>query len=121
MHRFAHWVVAAERERHVADAAADERTRQTCFDLSCRLDEGNPVAVMLGDTRGNCKDVRIEDDVLRRESDLADEQLVRALTDFELALDAVGLTLLVECHDDDCGAEAQTSRGLALEKVPRLP
>ncbi len=99
--RFAHDVVAAERERHVADAAAHERARQRLLDEPRRLDEVEPVARVLLDARGHGEDVRVEDDVLGLEADLVDEDVVGALADLDLALDGVGLALLVEGHDDD--------------------
>ena len=46
---------------------------------------------MLLDARRHGEDVRVEDDVLGRESDLVDEQIVGALADLLAALEVVGL------------------------------
>ena len=52
---------------------------------------------------------------------LLGQQLVGALADRDLALDGVGLALLVEGHDDDGGAVAQHLLGVLEERAPRLP
>jgi molybdopterin converting factor small subunit len=70
VHRLAHRLVAAERERQVRDAARNMRVRQVLADPARALDEGDAVAVMLLDAGRDRKDVRVEDDVLRREADL---------------------------------------------------
>ena len=68
VHRLAHRIVAAERERDVADAAADERVRALRADPRRRLDEVERVAVVLLDAGRDREDVRVEDDVLGRET-----------------------------------------------------
>ncbi len=100
MHGLAHHVVAAERERHVADAAADQRVRARLADQPGGLDEVERVAVVALDAGRDREDVRVENDVFRREPDALGQQPVRALADLDLALDRVGLALLVESHDD---------------------
>ena len=70
MDRFADDVVAAERERQVADAAADLHARAARLDDACRLDEIDGVVVVLFEAGGDREDVRIEDDVERIESRL---------------------------------------------------
>ena len=59
-------------------------------------------------------------DVLGREADLVDEQPVRALADLDLALDGVGLALLVEGHHDDAGAVAADGPRLLEERLLAL-
>src|SRR6185503_8311973 len=98
VHRLAHRVVAAERERDVADAAADVRVRTTALDRGRRLDEIVRVVVVLLDAGGDREDIRIEDDVFRRKARLLGQQLVGALADRDLARDRVGLPLFVEGH-----------------------
>ena len=71
MHRLAHRLVAAERERQVGDAAGDMRVRQVLADPARRLDEIDAVIVVLFEAGRDRKDVRIEDDVFRREVELA--------------------------------------------------
>ena len=58
---------------------------------------------MLLDAGGDGEDVGIEDDVLGRKARVR-QQRVGALADLHLACPRVGLTLLVEGHDDDGGA-----------------
>ncbi len=104
MDGLAHEVVAAEREREVADAAADLHARARRFDDLRRLDEVDRVLVVLFEARGDREDVGIEDDVVRIESSLREEQRVGALTDRDLPGNRVGLPLLVERHHDHCRA-----------------
>ena len=89
--RLADDIVAAERERQVADAAADLHAGTGRLDDPRRLDEVDRVVVVLLEPGRNREDVRIEDDVGRIEADLLDEQLVGALADLHLALDGIGL------------------------------
>ena len=78
VHRLAHRLVAAEREREVRDAARDVDVRQRLDDPPRRLDEVDAVVVVLLDAGRDREDVRIEDDVLGREADLLGQQPVGA-------------------------------------------
>ena len=71
-----------------------------------RLDEIDAVVVVLLDAGGDRENIRIEDDVFRREADLVHQNVVGALADLDLALEGVGLALLVEGHHHDRGAVA---------------
>ena len=117
MHRLAHRFVAAERERQVRDAAGNMRVRQVRPDPARRLDEGDAVAVVLVHAGGDGKDVRIEDDVLRRKADAVDQNVVGARGDRLLLLERVGLARFVERHDHDGGAVAAHQLGVADEGV----
>ena len=72
------------------------------------------------------EDVRVEDDVGRVEACAAREQVEGAAADADLALDRLGLALLVERHDDDAGAVATDlprlgeEVGLALLQADRV-
>ena len=72
---------------------------------------------MLLDPGRDGEDVRVEDDVLRREADVVDEQAVRALADRDLALDRLRLPLLVERHHDDARAVAADDPRLLEERL----
>ena len=108
MHRLAHWLVAAERERQVGDAAGNMCMRQVLANPARGFDEIDAVVVVFFEAGGDGEDVRIEDDVLRREVELLDQQVIGALADLDLALVGVGLSDLVERHDDD--RRAMTAR-----------
>jgi hypothetical protein len=107
VHRLAHRLVAAERERQVRDAAGDMRMRQVLLDLARRLDEIDAVVVVLLDAGRDREDVGVEDDVFRREADLLGQQLVGAVQISTLRSLGVGLPLFVERHHDDGGAIAR--------------
>ena len=104
VHGLADLVVAAEAERDIGDAAAHLRMRQVGLDPARRVDEVNRVVVVLLHARGNGENVRIEDDVFRREADLVDQDPVSALADADLLLVGRGLALLVEGHHHYRGA-----------------
>ncbi|MCY1223883.1 hypothetical protein D9M68_537830 [compost metagenome] len=104
MHRLPHRLVAAEGEGKVGDTAGDMHMRQRGDDFARRLDEVDAVIVVLLDAGRHRKDVRVEDDVLGREAGLFRQELVGAAADLDLARLGIGLTDLVEGHDDDGGA-----------------
>ena len=68
VHRFAHRIVAAERERNVADATACARTRKIGFDPADGLNEIDRVIAVLLQPGRDGKHIRIENDVVRREA-----------------------------------------------------
>ena len=115
--RLAHRVVAAEAERHVGDAARDPGAGEVLLDPARGLYEIHRVVVVLLDAGGHGEDVRVEDDVLGREVHLVHQDAVGALADVDLALEAVGLPLLVEGHHDGRGTVAAQQPGLVLELV----
>ena len=121
MDRLADRLVAAERERHVRDASGDPGSRQPLLDLPDGLDEGERVLVVLGDAGCDSEDVRVEDDVLGVESGALCQQVVGALADRDLALDGIGLALLIERHHDNGGAVATDLAGNVEELAPRPP
>ena len=101
VHRFAHDIIAAKRERDIADSATDQHPRQTLFDLARGLDKSQRIIVVFFDASGDGEDIRVENDVLRREADLLGQQPIGPLADGHASLDRVRLPLLIEGHDDD--------------------
>src|SRR5690606_14780864 len=79
VHRLAYGIVAAEGKGDVADAAADQCVRQMRLDVPGRSDEIHRVVVVFLDSCRDRKDVRIEDDVFRRKTDLLRQNAVAAL------------------------------------------
>ncbi len=114
MHRLAHGVVAAEREAEIRDAAGDARARAARLDQAGRLDERLRELCVLLDAGGDREHVRVEDHVLRGPA-VRGQELVGAFADVDLALDRVGLALLVERHHDDRRAVAPDAARLLEE------
>ncbi len=110
--RFADRVVAAERERDVADATAHQRVREAAPQRARRLHVGGAVAGVLLDPGPDGEDVRVVDDVLVVEPGLLHEDAMGASEDLHLALHAVRLAGLVEGHHHDRGAVAARQAGL---------
>ena len=100
VHRLAHGVVAAKAEADVADAAADLRQRQVFLDPLRRADEIHGVIRVLLHAGADGQHVRIKNDVLRREPDLLDQQIVGALADRDAPLKRIRLAALVKRHHD---------------------
>ena len=73
MHRLAHMVVAAERERQVRYAARDMGVRTALADFTRGVNERDAVAIVLLDAGGDRKHVRIKDNILRGEVDFINE------------------------------------------------
>ncbi len=115
MHGLAHRLVAAERERQVRDAAGNMRVRQVLPDPARRLDEIDAVIVVLLEPGRDRENIRIEDDVFRREVELVDQDVVGALADLGLARKRVGLAHLVERHHHHGRAMAPRDLGLVDE------
>ena len=112
-----HRVVAAERETHVANPARDLGAGQIGLDPARGLDEVDRVVVVFLDAGGDGEDVRVEDDVLGRETDLVHQDVVGAPADLDLALVGVGLALFIEGHHDRRRAVPAQQLGLLLEGV----
>ena len=106
VHRLAHHVVAAERERNVAHAAGNFAQRQFLFDPPRGFDEIERVAIVLLDAGADGEDVRIENNVAAREADFLGQQFVRPVADRQLVIDFGGLARFVEGHHDDGRAVA---------------
>ena len=64
---------------------------------------------------GNGKNIRIENNVFRREAHFLPEQIVGALADFCFARESVSLTLFIKRHHDSRRAIALAQRRLPQE------
>ena len=94
---------------------------QLGLDPARGLDEVDRVVVVLLHAGGDGEHVGVEDDVLGREADLLGEDAVGAPADLDLALDGVGLALLVEGHHDHRRAVAAHQARPGGGRPPRLP
>jgi hypothetical protein len=115
MNRLAHRIVAPERERHIGHAAGNQRVRQLGLDAASGFDEIHRIVVVFGDAGGDGENVGIENDVLRRKTDLLGQNPIGPLADGEFAFLGVGLALLVESHDDGRRAVTANQCGLPDE------
>ena len=115
MNGFARRIIATERETHIGDTTADFGMRQVLAYPARSLDKVNRIIVVLFDASSDGEDIRIKDDVLRREINLVDQQPIGAFADFPLACKRIRLALLVKGHHDHSGAVTTTKRGLTQE------
>ena len=115
VHGLAHWVVAAEGKRQVADAPTGFGFRQVMFDPLHCTDKVDAIVGVGLDARAYRQHVDIEDDVLRREICLFGQQAVGTLADVRLALVGHCLSFFVKGHHHHgCSVGAQAS-GLGQE------
>src|ERR1700722_377578 len=117
VHGLANRVVASKAERDVGDAAADLRVRQIGLDPARSVDEVHRVVVVLLHAGGNGQNVRIEDDILGRDTDLINQNAVGAFADANLLLEGRGLALFVEGHHDYRSAIFKHASGVLPELV----
>ena len=117
MHRLAHMLVAAEGEREVRHAARDMGVPQVLPDPARRIDEGDAVTIVLLHAGCNREDVRIENNVLRREAHAIDQNVVGARGNLRLAFEGVGLARLIERHHHHGGAVPAHELGVVDESV----
>ena len=100
MHRLAHMVVAAEGKRNVTNTTAYTGVGEVRLDPPSGFNKSDRVFVMFLDARGDSENIRIENDILWRESNLVDKDAVGTLANFGFALQRVSLPLLVKGHHD---------------------
>src|SRR5437867_2037742 len=117
MHRVAHHFVSTKRKRDVTDAAIDFRQRKSGFNAACRFDEADSVIVVFLDAGRNSEDIRIKNDVLRREAHFFGQDAVRPSADFHFAVGGIGLTLFVKGHHDDRSSVAPDLSGVIFKDV----
>lgn len=117
VHCFAHGVVSSEREGDVRDTAGDLGEGEVFFDPAGGVDEVESVVVVLFDSGGDGEDVGVKNDVLGREADFIDKDVVGALADAALVLVSGGLALFVKGHDDDSSAVVEDVLGIFSEGV----
>src|SRR5258708_30302264 len=101
VHRLSHSVVAAERERDIAQSSANLTMRQMCFNPSGGVKKRFRVRIVLLDPGGNRKYVWIENDIFRREANLIHQYPIRPGADLSFAFERVGLSFFVERHHDN--------------------
>src|SRR5439155_25704953 len=89
MHGFPDGIVAAKGEGNVADAAADAGTGQVLLDPFGRADEIHRIIIVLLDAGSDRQHVRVEDDVLRGESNLLGQDAIAAPANLDFALERV--------------------------------
>src|SRR5262249_11759708 len=115
--RLAYHLVAAERERDVADTTRCLATRKQLLETANGLDELDGVVGVFLHAGADREDVHIENNVLGRETDLLGEQVMDSLTNSDLVIGGDGLALLVEGHDHDCGTIAADRARLRHEAL----
>ncbi len=98
VHGLTEIVVATEREREVAYAAAHLCAGEIVVNPFRGTDEVEGITVMFLHARGDGQDVRVKNDVLRRERQFLGKQTVGTGAYFYFAVEGGGLPLFVESH-----------------------
>ena len=76
--------------------------RQFTFDVFTRADKVLRVVVVLFNASCDREDVRVEDNIFRREADLFGEDFVRPTANLDFPCAGIGLALFVKSHYHDC-------------------
>ena len=84
------------------------RARQFFANALGRLNKVDGIIVMLFNAGGDGENIRVEDNIFRRKTDLLGQNLVRALANFKFVCGRISLAVLVKCHDNHRRAIAQT-------------
>ena len=71
---------------------------QVLFNPTTGFNKVQAIAIVLFNTRGHCKYIRIKDNIFRREANHIDQHVVATLTDLLTALKVIGLTIFVKGH-----------------------
>ena len=98
MHGLPHRVVAAKREGHIAQPAADQGVGQALLDQAAGLEIRHCVVAVLLHAGGHRQDVGVEDDVFRGEAHLVHQDAVSPPRHLEAPFRGVRLALLIEAH-----------------------
>ena len=107
--------IAPKAEADVGYTAGNMRKRKAPTQLGSGGYEGNGIIVMFADTSSNGENVGVENDVFRRKSELFGQKVVCPAADGDLAFQGVGLSGLIEGHDDHGRAMAANQVGLPEE------
>ena len=81
------------------------------------LNEIDRVIVVFFDTRGHGQHVGIENNIMRIKSYFVHQDMISPFTDLNLAAEGIGLSLLVESHDDDSRSELFHLAGMRHKHV----
>ena len=111
----AYRVIAAKRERHVGNTTGYQGMRKSGLDVVRGLNEIVTVVIVFLDTGRNRKDIRIEDNILRRKTDLPGQDFVGTCTNLDFTLSGIGLSFLVKGHDNGCGTVTPHQPGVVDE------
>ncbi len=104
MNRLANRIISAEREGDIAHPTGNHSAWKILLNPSGRFDKVDGIVVMLFDPRSDSEYVGIKDNIERIEVEGLGEQTIAALTNLNLALKGICLTVSIEGHDDDRGA-----------------
>ena len=105
-------VVAAKRKRNVADATAYLGEGHQLLDAAGAFNKVYSIVVVLFNTRGDCKYVRVKNDVLRVEAYFFDQDFESAVANFHFSCFGIGLAYFVESHYNNRSAKAAANDGL---------
>ncbi len=112
VHGFPDDVVTAEGEGYIGYTSGDPSMRKVLFDPSRCFNEIDGIVVVLLNTRSDCEDIGIKNDVFRWKIYLLDEDSIGPLADSYLVLIGCGLSLLVKCHYHDRRSKPADNSGL---------
>ena len=115
MYGFANRIITTKRERHIGYATAYFGERQVFTNPFRGINEIHAIGGVFFDTGRNRKNIRVKNNIFRREADLIDQNFIRTLANFGLALIGIGLTFFIKGHDDNGGTVTAAQLGTLNE------
>src|SRR6218665_2965219 len=104
MHGFTHTIVPAERKRNIAYTTRNICIRQVFTNPFCCQKKIERIVIVLFHSSSDGKYVRIENNVLRWETHLINQNVIRSFTDINSSLKSISLTSFIKSHYHNCGS-----------------
>ena len=101
MHRLPYRRVPAKGERNIAQPATRFTSWHCFFDLTNRLNKLHRIVVVLLNTRGHRQNIRVKNNILRRQARFLRQELISSSANGYLSLCICRLPLLIKSHDND--------------------
>ena len=98
---FTYRFVTTEREGYVRHTTRNHGVWQVLFNPASGFNEIDRVVVVFFNTSGNCKHVRVKNNVFGREANIIDQHIIRAFTNFTFTCCCVGLSHFVKSHHNN--------------------
>ena len=102
MHCFTNIIIATERERKITYSPADVCTGKIFPDPSGSFYKVYGVIVMLFDSCSHRKHIRVENNIMRIESNFINQQTICTFAHFYLAGSSIRLSFFIKSHHDSC-------------------
>ena len=112
MNGFTHGIVASKRKRNIGHTTTYFSKWHLLFNNAGSFNKIDGVIIMLFNTCGYCKNIGIENNILRVESYLFYQYFIRACTNFYFTVLGIGLSYFIKSHYNDSRTKCFTDMRL---------